>query len=141
MFNFKATDPTTVEWTPPDYPYLVRLESSYVTGYPYKAIIEPVVFKIIKETPKGFWIELNGLTEEKKFVLKGEGKRFAHEKIEWALYSFYRRKLSWGKRLNLWQKKLEAELLLAERLKTNPIKLRNEQSMEVWPSFSRDYDY
>lgn len=39
-------------------------------------------YKVIRETPKGYWIN-NGIKE--KFVLKGEGKRFAYVNIELAL--------------------------------------------------------
>jgi hypothetical protein len=43
-----------------------------------------------KETPKGYWIadEMG----RRKFVLKGRGKRYAHETLEWALESFIRRR-------------------------------------------------
>lgn len=46
-------------------------------------------YKVIRETPKGYWIN-NGIKE--KFVLKGEGKRFAYVNIELALKSYIKRK-------------------------------------------------
>ena len=51
-------------------------------------------FLIIKETPKGNWIREHGMYGKPKFVLKGEGKRFAHETKELALKSFIFRKKS-----------------------------------------------
>lgn len=48
-------------------------------------------FHVLKETPKGFWIDNWG---KKKFVLSGDdGKRFAYETKEAALKSFERRKV------------------------------------------------
>jgi hypothetical protein len=42
-----------------------------------------------RETNKGFWIVVNG---KEKFVLSGEGKRFAYTNIELALKSYIKRK-------------------------------------------------
>jgi len=46
-------------------------------------------FEVIRETNKGFWIVVNG---KEKFVLSGEGKRFAYVNIELALKSYIKRK-------------------------------------------------
>jgi len=43
-----------------------------------------------RETNKGFWIAVNG---KEKFVLSGEGKRFAHTSIGLALNSYIKRKV------------------------------------------------
>jgi len=44
---------------------------------------------VLKETPKGFWIDFNF---NKHFVLKGDGKRLAYETEKLALASLKRRK-------------------------------------------------
>lgn len=49
-------------------------------------------YLIVKETPKGNWIREHGMYGKPKFVLKGYGKRFAHETKEMALNSFICRK-------------------------------------------------
>lgn len=46
-------------------------------------------FEVIRETKKGFYIKYLG---KEKFILSGEGKRFAHTTIELALKSYIRRK-------------------------------------------------
>lgn len=48
-------------------------------------------FKVIKETPKGAWVECPPF-DGKRFVLNGSGKRLCHETIELALESFIARK-------------------------------------------------
>lgn len=50
-------------------------------------------FKVLRETPGGYWIK-KPFEAKEVFVLKGNGKRFAHEKIEWALFSLKRRKMA-----------------------------------------------
>ncbi len=51
-------------------------------------------FKVLRDTPKGYWIEeWEGAGERyKKFVLKGAGKRFAYLSKDDAWDSFRRRK-------------------------------------------------
>lgn len=49
-------------------------------------------FLVTKETPCGYWVREHGSYGKNKFVLKGDGKRFAHETIELALKSFIARK-------------------------------------------------
>lgn len=54
-----------------------------------KADVRFDTFPILRETPCGYWIMVNA----EKFVLKGNGKRYAYETKEWALESLYRRTL------------------------------------------------
>jgi len=51
--------------------------------------LELEIFETVKETKCGFWIEIY---KKRKFILKGDGKRFAHETKEMALNSFICRK-------------------------------------------------
>lgn len=48
-------------------------------------------FKVIRETPCGFWINKGGRRKD-TFVLKGTGKRFAHATKTQAVHSLKRRK-------------------------------------------------
>ena len=45
-------------------------------------------FKVWKPTPYGHWITLNTFSQKTKFVLSGEGRRFAHTTKEFAWDSF-----------------------------------------------------
>ncbi len=58
-------------------------------------------FEVLRLTHEGAWIvaynERNSKYE--RFVLNGQGKRFAHETIEWALESWRRRSLHYERRL------------------------------------------
>lgn len=48
-------------------------------------------FRILRRTPKGCWIEANGRKAE-RFVLDGNGKRFAYPTLELAMDSYRIRK-------------------------------------------------
>lgn len=85
-----------------------RLDDSHLTDH------EPILreFVVVRKTPAGAWVipfwdyartvkplEEQSLKELRddwgaQFVLDGEGKRFAHETVELARYSYRRRKLS-----------------------------------------------
>ena len=52
-----------------------------------------IVYPVVRETPKCWVIVVDGV---EKRVLKGDGKRFAHEQHTWARYSF-----RWRKRFQL----------------------------------------
>lgn len=78
---------------------------------------------LIRKTPKGAWISRLPLLNENdnaawlmnppRFVLDGPGKRFAHQRKEWALESLKRRKQSqvWRCELGLLVAKKTLEVL------------------------------
>lgn len=70
--------------------YLFRYERSYYNPDSLNlATIFLTEYLVIKETEKGFWINVWG---NKKFVLKGnDGKRFAYENKDDAFSQFKRR--------------------------------------------------
>jgi len=58
-----------------------------------------LLFKIVKETPKGYWIKEIDFDEsifemKKKWISKSGIVKFAYSTREQALYSYYRRKLA-----------------------------------------------
>lgn len=53
-------------------------------------------YPVVHHTPKGAWIDDLG---QHRFVLNGRGKRFAHEKPEWAVESLRRRTQHYRSRL------------------------------------------
>lgn len=76
-------------------------------------IIRLLEFKVLRRTPKGTWIERNplgqwqGAKPKPRFILDGEGKRFAFPSITQAKASFIRRKES-----HIWR--LEQALIFAK---------------------------
>lgn len=56
--------------------------------------ISTVTFRVVRETPKGVWIIPSWAGEHWKprFVLNGDGRRYAHETFEQAKYAYLRRK-------------------------------------------------
>ena len=62
---------------------------SYGTTEP---VIELRTYKVLKETPHGYWIDWTFLLHDRKWVSKTSRKRFAHPTIEEAKESFLTRK-------------------------------------------------
>lgn len=59
-------------------------------------------FNVVKRTPKGAWIiQVESWKPKRRFVLDGDGKRYAYPTQEAALNSFRRRKESQISRLNI----------------------------------------
>ena len=77
-------------------------------------------FKVIKKTAKGRWISMSEWTEEKKFVLDGDGKRFAYSTKEKAWYGFERRKRSEASILRGRISMVERAIELIEKNETPP---------------------
>ena len=75
--------------------------SLYVSKYP-----------IVRKTPKGCWVDDYG---KERFVLEGEGKRFAYYTKEKALYNFLRRKQTQIKILNTQLLHATQALVLAKK--------------------------
>jgi hypothetical protein len=95
------------------------LPKRYRVADPYSDKEPPVLvtYYVVRKTPSGAWIAgrwaVSGFdastgkgvpwetltrdqlrVEGARFVLDGDGKRYAHETVEWARYSYGRRKLS-----------------------------------------------
>jgi hypothetical protein len=69
--------------------YLYRFDDMhYTTG----VRVEGRKFRVIKETPCGYWIKLFDCFDDKKWVSKGGKKRYAYPTEEEALTSFKARK-------------------------------------------------
>jgi hypothetical protein len=62
----------------------------FSTGYHYEMQFER--YLVIRRTPKGVWI--NGENGREKFILNGEGKRYAYPTLKQAIESFGFRKAS-----------------------------------------------
>lgn len=77
-------------------------------------------YLIIKETPRGNWIREHGNYGKPKFVLKGDGKRFAHQTKELALKSFICRKNRQYEINKGLMKSAKHYLKIAESMATNP---------------------
>lgn len=98
---------------------LCRYDSTY-DSYDYG--LEPVCklhlhwYQIVKETPCGYWIELYPGSKQ-KFVLKGNGKRFAYTSEQWALESFKIRKIRHIQHLKYSLEHAEAALELVKEKK------------------------
>jgi len=62
----------------------------------FEEIFNPIIkfdeYLVIKETNCGFWIRKISKDSNKKFCLKGDGKRFAHQTKEQALEYFIHRR-------------------------------------------------
>lgn len=67
--------------------YLLRYED-------HNESIQLIKFPVVKETPKGYWIKPYSWSDELKFCLKGNGKRYAYIEEPCALESFVARKRS-----------------------------------------------
>lgn len=83
--------------------------------------VSPIAYPVLRYTPKGYWIEVDGY--QKKFVLGGNGKRWAHERKDWALHSFRRRKSAYLWRLEDRKQIVEATLALLKKAEDDPDKL------------------
>lgn len=69
--------------------YLYRVDDvCYTTG----VRIEKRKFKVVKETPCGYWIDLFEFFDDKKWVSKTGKKRYAYPTEEEAMTSFKARK-------------------------------------------------
>lgn len=64
-------------------------EAGFVNNFPVHITL--TWYSIIKETPKGHWIEINW-PGNKKWVSKTSKKRYAHPTEKEAIYSLMRRK-------------------------------------------------
>ena len=64
------------------------VKNSYVS---YNYNIDLDEYKIIKETEKGYWIELYSFSDAKKWVSKTAKKRYAYPTKEEALFNFKKR--------------------------------------------------
>jgi hypothetical protein len=60
-------------------------------GYEEWSLKEPMYFKILRETPKGWWIE-NGWEARGRWVSKSGKKRFAYPTVEEAEVNYIARK-------------------------------------------------
>jgi len=79
-----------------------------------RVYLELTAYRIVRKTAAGAWIDVHG---ESKFVLDGNGKRWAYESQEWALNSFIKRK-QWQIRYALAaQCRAEAQLAFAETIR------------------------
>lgn len=74
------------------YRYRTSITSHYDSGFDKYTLCSPTVelseFKLMKETPKGYWIGYSWDTEPYKWVSKTSRKRFAYPTKEEALKSF-----------------------------------------------------
>lgn len=70
------------------YRYFHSWRTYWNPDYAQHGIVNLEVFAVHRETERCWFIVVNGA---EKRVLKGNGKRFAHERKEWAARSFQRR--------------------------------------------------
>lgn len=84
----KPADPEQYRWQADgrSWSYTIDAETETYGSY---VKVDLHAWKVYRTTPKGAWIWYGG---EKKFVLDGPGKRFAHETPELALQSLVARK-------------------------------------------------
>ena len=99
---YRYTDTHWRDWDP--------YEERHV-GLPHHEI-GCLTYAVLKETPKGFWIDYGG---EKKFVLNDSRRRFAHRTQAEALTSFIARKQAQVRILKSQLKAAEAALWLAQQ--------------------------
>lgn len=90
--------------------YLYRIEH-YEDPFTNDLSIHYERFAVTKVTARGYKIRVNG---KEKFVLSGNGKRYAHENLEWALESYRRRKQHYVQNCKRRLKLAKACLTLAE---------------------------
>ena len=89
-------------------------ECYWWTDIGLRLTVEPSEYKVVRETPKGYWIT-EGYSRT-RFVLKGNGKRFAHENKEWAWHSFKLRKMRQRQHLLRQLDVCEAAIAVGEKL-------------------------
>lgn len=98
-----------------NFPTLYRYESSSFTGN--KLSLWLSTFKVIRETPQGWWISRDGYGWEKdRWVAKGGVKRYAYPTKELALESFIKRKTKMIRKLKNNLTCTEIILGIAERI-------------------------
>jgi hypothetical protein len=100
----RAEEPLEREWR-------YRLYDSRQTRGP---TVHLSVFPVVKRTANGAWIDIYG---DRKFVLDGPGKRFAHETFELALQSYEARKERQVRILAAQLEDAEKALAMAKQLK------------------------
>jgi hypothetical protein len=76
-------------------------------GYEYLQVTE---FKILKETPKGYWIEIDDYTYPKMWIAKDARRSFAYTTIEAARISYRKRKVKHIEKLEAQLKKAKQGL-------------------------------
>ena len=70
---------------------LYRYDREYICDDPEDTVEYAIAlkeYKVWKPTPCGHWITLNTFSQKTKFVLAGQGRRFAHTTKEFAWDSF-----------------------------------------------------
>jgi hypothetical protein len=114
------------ETLPEDGTYMFR----YNNGSPN---LDLEAFKVVRETPKGKWVE-NPYSTKHRFIRNNGRKRFAHETREAALESFKRRKICQIRILKTQLRTAEESFLIAggdpESLQVSP-----------FPKYSDDWYY
>lgn len=85
--------------------YLYRFVDHMFNGHVHITLRR---YPVLRRTPRGFWINVDGYPPKEKWVMEGKGKRFAHEHIQDAAYSFRRRKLAQRDMLTSQLKRVEA---------------------------------
>lgn len=91
---------------------LYRVEPIFSQG-PITLVLRVHEFPILRKTPGGYWIQ-KPYKLKQTFVLKGRGKRFAHESEKWALDSLMRRRVKQAKILRAQLQEAEAICQLFE---------------------------
>jgi len=79
-----------------------------------RSYVSTVPFRVLRETPKGVWLEDGGAFGGKRFVLRDARKRFACPTQEEALESFRARKQRQLKILQAQVRHVETVLRMAE---------------------------
>lgn len=104
--------------------------------------IDECKFRLVKETPKGYWITYDWdlSNEYKKWVSKNGEKRFAYPTKEEARYSFLRRKEAQVAILNRQLRRAETALSKAGNLNNyNTTKVRYSRMFKS-PTYNRNRD-
>lgn len=87
-------------------------------------------YGVIKETPKGFWIE-GDMTQEKRFVRKEGIKKYAAQTKEEALKDFIARR---KKQISIFEARLsraKIELEISEAMTINEVENEKEDLLEI----------
>jgi hypothetical protein len=112
-----------------NFPTLYRYESSSFSGQHLALWLSK--FKVVKETPQGWWISRDGYGWEKnKWVAKHGIKRFAYPTKELALESFIKRKTKMIQKLKNSLACTEIILGIAERVASGDV---TEEHKEINP--------
>ena len=90
------------------------------------------VMPVVRETPK-CWVILRDGVEYR--VLKGNGKRWAHEQIEWARYSYRRRRAFYMNHLQIQLAHLEAVKLVPD----SDLPVSNQVGEHGFPSLTMSF--